>query len=141
MRARIGLLFVALTATAGCAAGTPSAAAGTTGEGHVPSIDVLANGRIACQAVKKTSDAYVKDVLQLSGEQLGQRTQVWSAAITRAARGANDDTLRTALQGLADVVRGWAVRPPDRTGVRGFQHDLDMACRSYLTTSGASAAS
>jgi hypothetical protein len=134
MRPQIGLLFVALTAVAGCAASTPSAAAGTTGESPVPSLDVLANGRAACQTVSTTSNNNVKDILQLSGDRLGQRTQVWAAAITKAARGADDMTLRTALLGLADVVRGWALRPPDRSGVRGFQHDLQVACRPYLTS-------
>jgi hypothetical protein len=132
MRAAIGLLCVALTAVAGCAASTPRAAA-ETAESPVPSVDVLANGRAACQAVKKSSDTYGAGILELSGDRLTRRTQQWSAAISKAARGADDATLRTALGSLADVVRAWSVRPPDRTKVRGLQHDLDVACRPFLT--------
>jgi hypothetical protein len=132
MRARIGLLLVALTAMAGCATGTPSASA-ATGDSSTPSVDVLANGRASCQAVRKVTDANAGDILVVSGQRLVQRTKEWSAEISRAARVTQDTTLRTALLSLADVVRGWAVRPPDRTGVRGFQNDLQVACRPFLT--------
>ncbi|MEN3309777.1 MAG: hypothetical protein V7603_5979 [Micromonosporaceae bacterium] len=134
MRAQIGLLLVALTAAAGCAASTPSAAADTT-DSPIPATDVRANGRAACVAVRKVTDTYAGDILGFSGERLTTRTQQWSAAIGRAARGADDTVLRTALLSLADVVRGWAVRPPDRTKIRGFQNDLEVACRPFLTNS------
>src|SRR5262245_7102265 len=130
MRAQIGLSLAVVTLV-GCSVGTPSKASETGS--RVPSVDARANGRTACLAVQKAAVGYGTDILNLSGSELTAKTKEWSSQISRTARNVNDTMLRTALLSLADVVRGWATRPPDRTAVRGFQYDLNVACHPYLT--------
>lgn len=137
MRAALALWLVALTAAGGCAAGASSVA--NAADSPTPTVDVRANGRAACLAVRKASDEYGNDILALSGAQLQLKTREWSDQIGRAARGADDMTLRSTLLSLADVVRAWADRPPDNTSVRGFRNDLDVACRPYLAAAPSSA--
>jgi hypothetical protein len=128
MRAHIGLVLVTMTAVAGCG----SAPSHNSGRNSAPPAD-RANGRAACLAVQKATDTYGTDILSVSDEERTGKTQAWSGAISKAARGVDDTRLRATLLSLADVVRGWAVRPPDRTAVRGFQNDLGVACHPYLS--------
>ena len=133
MRPALGLWLVALAIMAGCAS-TPSNAS-TGSQGPSASVASVAKARAACVSVRKVRQQYGSTILSDSPAQVRVNARTWSDAISRAARGVADETLRTALLGLADVVRAWADRPPDRSALRGYQNDLDVACRPYLSAS------
>jgi hypothetical protein len=131
VRLALHALWIAtLVLTVGCSPGaaTPPGA----GDGPTPSVDILANGRKACQTVQSSVDTYGIQIIAASDKARPAMAQKWSGTINAAAHDVDDSTLRIALLGLADVVRGWAVRPPDRSGVNGLRHDLTVACRPYL---------
>jgi hypothetical protein len=131
MRAALGLWLVVLAA-AGCTSGSasPPDPPGT----HRPSAEVQANGRTACLAVRKASTTYSAGILSASNGQLTAKTRQWSTAISKAARDVMDTTLRIQLLSLADVVRTWADRPPDKAAMSGFQNDMQSACRPFLNS-------
>ncbi len=140
MRARLSSLLVVLVATggvalAGCAASAHSGTANNTGGDPMSTSDSRANGRTVCQAVRKTSDHYLASIFDVSGDRLASQTHDWAGSLSQDARDARDSSLQTALLGLADVVRGWGSRPPDKAAVVGFQNDMDVACQPYLSDS------
>jgi len=140
MRAPVALLLFVLLAVAGCATTTSPVSADPGTAATSPTVDVRENGRSACLAVRKVADVLSANVLSMNNGQLAAKAPGWAGTISQAGRGAADPTLQTSLLSLADVVRGWATRAPDRTSLRGFQNDLQVACRPYLSgSSGASA--
>jgi hypothetical protein len=132
MRAAIALSLGILATVAGCTSGTPPP---NSNLGTSASVDAFANGRSACRAIQKANDKYGRDIVTAGNEDVIRRSQLWSAENSKAAQTVQDAKLRATLFGLADVVRAWGKRAPDRTAWRGYQNDFDVACHQYLTNS------
>jgi hypothetical protein len=139
MRGRIALSVPALVSVAvlasGCAAST--ATSGTT-DGGRPSasstVNVSANGKLACNAVRQATDRYSSSMDTATDSSRPGIAQAWAAEIGKAAQDATDSSLQAALLSLADVVRAWAARAPSKVAVTGYNNDLNVACRPYATS-------